>query len=174
MTSNQPTTGGFVPRSPDAVRRLLEAELAVTPRLRYVALLLVSVMMTVALGALWLTEPSLPLRAHAAFAVMVAIGTSWSAFAVWVLTARRILFPRHGIVAGRMAVTFTSVFTVGAFLLALTNGGVAFQVMMLVGLVLVGCAVLVLVRARRHVARLIERKREIEGRMGADDCRSRH
>jgi hypothetical protein len=174
MTSNQSTTGGFVPRSPDAVRRLLEAELAVTPRLGYVALLLVSVMMTVALGTLWLTEPSLPLRAHAAFAVMVAIGTSWSAFAMWVLTRRRVLFPRHGIVAGRMAVTFTSIFTVGAFVLAVTSGGVAFRVMTLVGLLMVGCAVLVLVRAHRHLARLLERKQEIEKTLDADARRSRH
>jgi hypothetical protein len=171
MTSDQ-SSGGFVPRSPDAVRRLLEAELAVTPRLGYVALLLVAVMMTVAVGTLWLTEPSLPLRAHAAFAVMVAIGASWSAFAVWVLTQRRVLLPRHGIVAGWMAVVFTSTFAAGALVLAVTSGGVAFRVMTLVGFAMVGAAVFVLVRARRQLARLLERKREIEKTLGADARRS--
>ena len=77
-------------------------------RLGYVALLLAALTMTGVVGTLWATEPSLPLRVHVAFGVMVAIGSSWVVFALWVLTHRRILLARHQIVAGRMAVTFTS------------------------------------------------------------------
>ena len=70
--------------------------------------------MTVIVSALLLTEPSLPLRASIALGVMSLIGLSWMGFAVWVLT-ERILLGRHRIVAGRMAVGFTTVFCIGAF-----------------------------------------------------------
>ncbi len=63
--------------------------------------------MTVVVSALLVTEPSLPLRASIALGVLAVIGASWVAFALWVLTHRRILLGRHRVVAGRMAVGFS-------------------------------------------------------------------
>ena len=57
------------------VQKLARGELSVKARLGYVALLLVSSATTVGLLSLWLTEPSLPLRAQLAFGAMSLIGT---------------------------------------------------------------------------------------------------
>jgi len=54
---------------------------------------------------------------------MIAAGLSWAAFALWVLARRRMLLARHGIVAGRMAVTFTALFLAGALAAGYETGG---------------------------------------------------
>src|ERR671918_2584122 len=101
------TTDDAPPRiSASAWQRLADAELSVRSRLGYVALLLVALMMTSVIGALWMTEPVLPWRTQLAFGMMIVIGLSWVAFALWVLTHRRVLLARDSVVAGRMAVTF--------------------------------------------------------------------
>jgi hypothetical protein len=127
-------------------------------RLAYVALMLVSLAMTAVVAALWLTEPSLPARTQIAFAVMSLIGISWSVFAAWVLTRRRILLARHRIVAGRMAVTFTSVFLLGALAVGYTTGGAAPYAAAAMGGTMLAIAVFMLLRAHRAVARLTERR----------------
>ena len=78
MTSTNPS----LPSTAD-VRRLLDAELSQASRLGYVALVLASLTMTVVVSSLWLTEPGLPTRTRVAFALMIIIGLSWTAFAVW-------------------------------------------------------------------------------------------
>ncbi len=114
MTTRSQTSPPALPaESAAALQRLLDTELSLPSRLGYVALLLAALTMTGVITALWATEPVLPQRAHVGFALMVAIGSSWIIFAVWALTHRRILFARHQIVAGRMAVTFTTVFLLG-------------------------------------------------------------
>jgi hypothetical protein len=149
-------------RSTAAVRQLADAELSVPSRLGHVALLLAALGMTVVVMSLWLTEPALPLRTHAAFAVMTAIGLSWSAFAIWVLTSRRVLFARQRILAGRMAVTFAAVFTVGALTIALAMGAAAALAAAGTGVVMVAVAVVVLRRAHRASARLMARRDALE------------
>src|SRR3954470_12390869 len=113
MTRN-PALAGTSPLSADALRQLVDSELSVTARAGHVGLLLISLTMTVGIVSLWATEPALPVRTRLAFGAMTVIGLSWSAFAVHVLTGRRTLYVRHRIMAGRMAVTFTSVFVAGA------------------------------------------------------------
>ena len=91
----------------DDVRRVTASELSLSARTGYVGLLLVAAAMTVVVSALLVTEPALPLRASIALGVLAAIGLSWVSFAAWVLTNRRVLFGRHRVVAGRMAVGFS-------------------------------------------------------------------
>jgi hypothetical protein len=122
--------------------------------------------MTGVIAALWATEPVLPLRAHLGFGGMVAIGSSWVAFALWVLTHRRVLLARHRIVAGRMSVTFTTVFVLGALVLGYTTGRSEPYKAAAVGLVMLGAAVGVLVRAHRSFARLAERRNTLERELG--------
>ena len=74
--------------------------------------------MTTVVVSLWLTEPALPTRTSAAFAVLTVIGLGWVAFARWVLTQKNVLLVRHRLVAGRMAVAFCSVFVAGASTMA--------------------------------------------------------
>lgn len=154
------------PPTPDALRRMIDRELALPPRLVYVGLLLAALVMAAVIGALWLTEPLLPLRTQVAFALMVAVAISWAAYSTWVLTRRRVLFARHRIVAGRMAVAFTSWFVLGALVAAVTAGGPASYAAAATGLAMLGVAVAVLVRAHREVARLVERRATLERELG--------
>jgi nitrate reductase gamma subunit len=157
-TSRHSPAPGLPPAAAAALERMTDAELSVPSRLGHVALLLSALTMTGVVGTLWATEPALPLRVHIAFAVIVAIGVSWVAFAIWVLTHRRILFARHRIVSGRMAVTFTSVFVVAMLVLGYTTGRSEPYSAAAFGVVMLGGAITMLVRAHRSYARLAERR----------------
>ena len=152
----------FSPLTPDAPRILLDAELSLKARVAHVALLLVALIATAGLLSLWLTEPALPARTHAAFALLVAINVSWTLYALRVLTHRRVLFARHRIIAGRMAVTFTSVFLAGAVAVGVTTGAAAAFLAAGLGVGMLVAAVAVLARAHRAHARLTARRLELE------------
>jgi hypothetical protein len=153
---------GGLERSTAAVRRLADKELSVPSRLRYVGLLLAALGMTAVVGSLWATEPSLPLRTHMAFGVMTVIGLSWSAFSIWVLTNRRVLFARERVVAGRMAVTFAAVFTAGAAATYAVTGAVAALAAAATGVAMLIVAVIILGGGYRAAARLQARREALE------------
>ena len=167
MTTRSHTSPPALPaESAAALQRLLDTELSLPSRLGYVALLLAALTMTGVITALWATEPGLPQRAHIGFALMTAIGSSWIIFAVWALTHRRILFARHQIVAGRMAVTFTTVFLLGTLVVGYSTGRPDAYKATAVGIVLLGMAVVVLVRAERAFARLVSRRDALARELG--------
>jgi len=145
-----------------SVRALMDAELSTAARVGHGALLLSAAAMTIVIGSLWMTEPSLPMRTHVAFAVMVLIGLSWTAYASWVLTTRRVLLGRHRVIAGRMAVTFASTFVVGSLLVAATTGHPAGYAAAVLGAGMLAVAAWLLVRARRQMVRLVVRRAEIQ------------
>ena len=162
-------TSTHIPGPPTVeLRRLLDAQLSRRSRIGHVALLLGAAAMTVVITSLWLTEPALPLRTAAAFAVMLLIGLSWMAFSGWVLSRRRPLFGRDGLVAGRMAVIFTSTFAGGALAVGYSSGGPAPFAAAALGVVLFAASVALLVRAGRHVARLTRRRDALERELGRD------
>ena len=97
---------------------------------------------------------------------MVAIGSSWVVFALWVLTHRRILLARHQIVAGRMAVTFTSVFMLGSLAVGYATGRPEAYKAAAVGVLMLGLAIVVLVRAHRAFGRLVSRRDVLERELG--------
>lgn len=148
------------------LRPMLDAELSRPSRFRHVALLLASMTMTIIVTSLWLTEPALPARTQVAFGLMTVIGLSWAAFAVWVLTTRRVLLGRDGVVAGRLAVTFTTTFVAGALAVGYVNGGVAPFAAAAMGLVLLAVAAALLVRARHRVTQLTARREVLERELG--------
>jgi hypothetical protein len=154
------------PSSSESVRRLLKAELSLASRLGYVGLGLAAAVMTAIVASLWVTEPSLPLRTQIGFGAMVGIGLSWAGFAIWVLTHRRPLLADHRIVAGRMAVTFTSLFAIGAVAVGLTAGGSASFAAASLGVAMLAVATVLLVRAHRASARLSERRAVLERELG--------
>lgn len=141
-------------KSLEEIRKLAGAELTMTARLGYVALLLVAAAMTTVVVALWLTEPGLPGRARWAFAVMSLIGISWIGLATWALTSHRPLAARDRVIAGWMAVTFTSVFVLGAGLAAAISQRAAGLGALAMGLVMLAAAIQALRRARRRFAEL--------------------
>lgn len=160
------TTGKLPPTLSEDLRRLADAELSLPSRLAYVALLLGALTMTVIVAALWITEPQVPRRTAIAFAVLTGIGLSWVAFAARVLTHKRILLARHRIVAGRLAVVFSAVFVLGALTVSLASGRPEGFAAAGLGLVMTGVAVLMLVRAHRAFARLVERRDALGRELG--------
>ena len=166
MTARDRSASLPLPLASTEVRRLVDSELSLPSRLGYVALLLGALAMTSVVTALWLTEPALPLRTRIAFAVMVLIGSSWVAFASWVLTHRRALLGRQRIIAGRMSVTFTTVFLVFALVFGVTLRSPASFAAAGMGGVLLLAALTLLARAHRHVARLTERRQVLENQLG--------
>jgi hypothetical protein len=151
------------------MQRRMSMELSVRARRGYTGLLLVALFMSIAVASLWLTEPLLPLRTHLAFASMVAIGLSWVGYAVWVLTRRHVLLAGHRIVAARMAVTFSTLFTIGSAALgywgpnARAGYGAAGT-----GLVMLVIALAMLRSARSRYRELTERRRGLERQLTYD------
>ncbi len=150
-----------------SIHELVKGETSMKRRIGYVALLLASAAMTTVIVALWATEPALPLRTHVAFGAMSAIGLSWVALAGWALTTRRVLFARDRVIAGRMAVTFASVFALGALAILVATGSPAAAGALATGVVMVLVAVVVLRQARRRFTALIARRAELERELGA-------
>ena len=132
------------------VSKLAQGELSVKARLGYVALMLVSSVMTVVIVSLWLTEAWLPLRTHLAFGAMSLIGISWLALATWALTTRRILLARDRVIAGRMSVAFTALFVAGAIAAVVMTATPAAFLALATGAVMFVVALRVLAGARRR------------------------
>ena len=151
-----------------SIEALIAAEISAPSRTGYVLLLLLSLTSSSVVGSLLLTEVALPLRTRAAFAALLVIGLSWAAFAAWVLTRRRVLFARHRVYAGRMAVAFTSLFTIGAFAIGnWTPVGRYWLAAAGSGAVMLAAAVALLIRAHRHLSALDRRRIELEHQLRA-------
>jgi hypothetical protein len=148
------------------LERLARTELSSSARLRYVGLGLVSSAMTIVVMSLWLTEPALPTRTAVAFAVLAAIGIGWVAFSVWVLSVRRVMLARQRLVAGRLAVLFAAAFAGGCLVLVAAGATPAAGPAALMGLGLLGVALVVWRRARNAHARLLARKDALEREVG--------
>jgi hypothetical protein len=153
-------------RSLKQVHTLAGAELSLKSRLGYVGLLLASVALTTVVVSLWITETALPLRTQLAFGAMSIIGMSWVALATWALRARRPLFARDRVIAGGMAVTFSSVFVAGCLASVVIAGGAAAYGALGTGVVMLIAAIAVLTGAQRRFAALAARRRELEAQMG--------
>jgi len=140
------------------VRQLAGAELSLHARIGYVALLLAAAGMTVVIASLWLTEPALPVRTQWAFGAMVLIGVSWVSLTAWALRARRPLFARDRVIAGSMAVTFTSLFLAGGIAGVAMAGNAASYGVLVSGGVMLAVAFRIRARARHRFVDLAARR----------------
>ena len=158
----------YTPPSPlvDDLRRLTASELSLPVRLGYVGLLLTAATMTVIVTALLITEPSLRLRTSIALGILAVMGLSWVSFAVWVLSQRRILLGRHRVVAGRLAVGFSAVFSIGAVVVGYATSSRSAFAAAAIGAVMIAIATAMLMRARRRVEQLSKRRDELERQLG--------
>ena len=145
--------------------RIVSAELATAPRVAHALLLAAALGGTAVTLSLFITEPDLPMRTRAAFAVLSLIGMGWATYALWVLTQRRVLYARQQVVAGWMAVTFTSMFTLGAFAIGIGSGELVGFAAAAMGVAMVGAALVLLGRARRRLAALTAKRRVLEAQM---------
>jgi hypothetical protein len=154
MTGTHPLAPSVV----DDLQRLTRTELSTRSRIRHVLLALVASAMTIVIASLWLTEPTLPPRAHVAFALLVAIGCGWTAFSAWVLSAKRVMLATHRVVAGRLAVTFTGAFAAGCVLLVLISDVRAAWPAAAMSLTLLAVALMLWRRAETGRAELLARR----------------
>jgi hypothetical protein len=153
--------------SASEVRRRLTSELSLPSRLGYTALLLAGLSAATLAGALAITEEGLPARTRLAFGIMVLIGLAWAAFALWVLARRHVLFAQHRVIAARMAVAFTALFTGGSLLVGLDSGSTAAALLAgAVGAAMLLTALVVHSRASKRVKALERRRDELERRLG--------
>jgi membrane associated rhomboid family serine protease len=154
----------------DDLRRLTSSELSLPSRLRYVSLLLASSTMTSIVIALLVTEPVLPARTTVALGVVALIGLTWTVFAAWVLTHKRVLLAGHRIVAGRLAIVFTSVFVLGAAAIGVATSNSSAFVAAAMGAVMLGLAVTMLTHAKRRFAQLSSRRDELQQLLGRGEA----
>jgi len=151
----------------DAVLALAQTHLSFRTRAGHLALLLAALGMGTVVAALLLTEPVLPARTVIAFVLLLAISLAWSAYALWVLTARKTMLAHHRVVAGRIAVAAAGIFTLGAVLLGVTAGLASAWAAAGLGFVLLLTAAALLRKARRQHQALLARRRELEARLSA-------
>jgi hypothetical protein len=145
-----------------ALVRLTVQSLSPRSRLGHVLLLLAALAMSIVIAALLVTEPALQPRTRFAFLLMLLVGASWIAYACWVLANRKTLLASHRVIAGRMAVAFSGLFTVTTLGLGIATGQAAAWAMAATGAVLSAVAIALLLRARRRFSLLQVRLQQLE------------
>lgn len=154
-----------------AAQRRVALELSQGSRPQTLLLLLGSTMATALVAALWLTEKGLPPRTQVAFGLLTALGLTWSCFFGWVLTRRQLLFAYHRVLAGRLAMVASSLFTGGALLLAVLFPDLRATASLaaVFGLAMVAAAGALLWAARRRHADLLQLRGWLEAQLGATE-----
>jgi hypothetical protein len=146
--------------TPEDVLARLEAPLSLRKRVGYVVLGLAGLTGSALIGLLWATEPGLPPRTQAAFAVLVTIGLCWAAFGGWAVTRRTPLFARDRVVAGWLGVGAWLAFTLGVAAVTVTRD--TFEPTLLgIVLTLAALALVNLRAAHRARAALVRRKTDL-------------
>ncbi|HET6707046.1 hypothetical protein [Amycolatopsis sp.] len=149
--------------TPEEVIARLAAPLSLRRRVGYVVLALAGLTGSGLIGLLWATEPGLPPRTQAAFAVLVAIGLAWAGFGGWAVTRRAPLFARDRVVAGWLGLAAWLLFAAGALVITTLRHRVDAGLLVVVVL-LGGVAVVHLRTVRRGRAALLRRKEELTRR----------
>lgn len=155
--------------SAEEVRQSLASKLSTRSRVFYTLVLLFDLGTAAVVGSLWLTEPTLPPRTQIAFGLMLVAALTWSGFLLWTLTRRTVMLAWHRVVAGRIAVLFCSIFTLGFLALGLTQPdvrAVGFSASGMGGVFLL-VAVVLLVTAQRRYRKLTARRHHLERQLGS-------
>jgi len=148
------------------VQQRIARELNLPSRLAHTALLLVSLAGAASIASLLATEPELPARTAAAFRGFVALCLTWSAYAIWVLRRRRVLYATQLVVAARMGVTFSAAFVLASLWLGWSRRGDGpWWLAPLVGLVMLAVALRRLREGQATVATLSRRRDELLRRL---------
>lgn len=141
---------------------LIMAQVSFRSRIGHLALLLLTLGMSVGLTSLLATEQNLPPRTTVALAALLAVNLLWAAYAAWVLAARRTLLFNHRVVAGWISLVATAMFTIGAAAIGAITGSTAAWLAAGLGAFLAAVAILLLARAKRDFRMLQQRRLELE------------
>jgi hypothetical protein len=154
--------------TPEEVLARLDAPLSLRRRVGYLAVALAGLIGSALIGLLWATEPGLPPRTAAAFAVLVVIGLCWAVFGGWAVTRRTSLFARDRVVAGWLGLGAWLVFTAGAAVITVPRHTLEPSLLAVV-LTLGVVAVVNLWAARRARAALLRRRDALAGAATRDE-----
>jgi hypothetical protein len=142
--------------TPDELLQRLEAPLSLRRRVLYLTVGLAGLTGSALIALLWATEPALPTRTQAAFAVLITIGLGWAAFGAWAVTRRAPLYARDRVVAAGLALAAWLLFAAGATAIARHQA----EPWPIIVVALLGAAATAnLVRARRARAELQQRRK---------------
>jgi hypothetical protein len=111
--------------TPEQVQALVRGELSGRSKILHAALLVAALAMASVVVSVWVTEATLPMRTHAAFAAVVIIALGWSVHAIRVLTHKAILLVPHQVQAARLSMAACVVFLGGCLAAWLLVGGQA-------------------------------------------------
>lgn len=141
----------------DGAMKIVRGELSSSKRWMYRGLLIVTSIWVAALVAMWMTEPrELPLQLNVAFTGLTMIGFGWIGVLVWILTRRSCPTALDRIATGWMATVACSFSLVLSVAIALIReNGWAAAILAVLGLVLLGAAMLMLRSAYSMKARLL-------------------
>lgn len=133
----------------------------------HLALTLFAAGMGTVLVMLLLTEPGIPMRTTIAFWVLLAIAAAWVTYGLRVLSARWPLLANREVVAGRMSLLFSAIFTIGTMLIGVANSGAAVTPATLLGGTMVLVALANLLRAHQRLAQLQALRARLERELAA-------
>src|SRR3954468_12578141 len=108
--------------SVEDMQNRMRSELSTGSRLGHTAVGVAGLGMAALALSLLATEPVLPARTQAAFAVIALGGLAWAGFALWVRPRRRVLLASHHVAASALATVISAVFLVGAIALRARGG----------------------------------------------------
>ena len=152
-----------------ALAQLTEQTLSRGERAGHLALTLFAGIMGLVLIGLITTEPNLPLRTMIAIWVLAAIAVSWVAYGLRVLSRRRPLLANREVIAGRMALLFSALFTAGTMAVGWVNAGVLIPPVTWLGATMTAVAVANLARAMWRRSRLQRLRVELEKGLAGSD-----
>jgi hypothetical protein len=154
--------------SAEQVRARMTTELSLPSRVGHTALLLASLAGVALMAALLLTEAALPPRTQLAMTGLLLVCAAWSVFAWWVLQRRRVLYAQHHVIAARMAIGFSLLFTAVSMILGMQRGsGAGWVIAPLTGIVMLVVGLFRLRAGRQRVAVLERRRVELEAALRA-------
>lgn len=145
-----------------ALAQLTEQTLSRGERAGHLAMTLFAGAMALVMIGLITTEPDVPLRTLIAFWVLLAIAASWACYGLRVLSRRRPLLANREVVAGRMALLFSAVFTAGTMAVGWVNAGILVPPVTWLGATMTAVAVVNLARALWRRSRLEALRKRLE------------
>jgi hypothetical protein len=150
-----------------ALAELTERTLSRGERAGHVALTFFAAAMALVVAMLLTTEPGVPMRTTIAFWVLLAIAVSWVAFGLRVLSRRRPLLAEREVVAGRMGLLYSAVFTAGTMAVGMVNAGQLVTPATWLGATMMAVALANLLRAQWRRAHLVALRERLERELAA-------
>jgi hypothetical protein len=151
----------------NALAELTERTLSRGERAGHVALTLFATAMALVLAGLLATEPGIPMRTTIAIWVLLAIAVSWVAYGLRVLSRRRPLLAEREVVAARMGLLYSAVFTAGTMAVGMVNAGLMVTPATTLGATMTAVALANLLRAQWRRARLVALRERLERELAA-------